>query len=199
MNANAYRLFAVVLVAVWVLGLGSTFTLPHLIALTDRGDFLIRNTVRLALLYWAIAVMQMLRPRSRSDSEPRLAWTLGCIAYLIHVGMAFHYAHHWSHAEAFNHVQQVGSVGAGIFVSYFFTLLWTLDVIWWWLNPNRYENRARWISWSIHGFLVFMIVNGAIIFESGAIRWVGAAVLLGLVWRAWHRMNETSHADNRNL
>lgn len=189
MSANTLRLTSIVLSAMWVLCLGGTLFLPFFVSLTDCGDFLIRNTVRLALLYWAATAVLMLRPRSQSGSEPRLAWTLGCLAYLIHVGTAFHYAHHWSHAEAFDHVKRAGGVGEGVYVSYCFTLLWTVDVIWWWLNRRSYEKRPRWLGWSIHGFMVFMIVNGAIIFESGAIRWVAATVLIGIGWLFLHRMS----------
>jgi hypothetical protein len=46
---------------------------------------------------------------------------------------AFHFYHGWSHAEAMEHVRAAARFGEGIFVSHLFTLLWTLDVAWWWL------------------------------------------------------------------
>lgn len=188
-NAMAVRLIPVYLIAAWTVVLGGIVVLPNVVALDDRGDFLIRNTVRLALLYWAIAVSLMLGPRFASGWTARLAWTLGCMAYLVHVGLAFEYAHHWSHAKAFAHVKQAGGVGAGIFASYFFTILWTLDAAWWWIDRTSYQRRPRWLGCSIHGFMVFMIANGAVVFENGPIRWIGAAVLLGLGGLFWRRMD----------
>lgn len=159
--------------------------------ISDKGDFPIRATIDLALLYWAIAVGVNLSQKSGDNSSrfapARLLWTLACGAYLVHVAVAFEYAHHWSHAEAFEHVRQASGFGEGIFVSYFFTLLWTVDVIWWWIDRVCYERRPRWLNIAIHGFMVFIIINATIIFESGPIRWIGIAVLIGLgglLWRS---------------
>ena len=64
---------------------------------------------------------------------------MGCVAYLGHVYSAFQFYHGWSHASAFEETarqtrETVGwEVGEGLFVSYFFTLVWLADVIWWWL------------------------------------------------------------------
>jgi len=169
------RLF---LIAPWALFLAGILVAPDFVPLSDRGDFLIRNTVRLALVYWAIAVALMIRSLS---STARLAWTLGCVAYLVHVAVAFEYAHHWSHREAFRHVETVSGYGEGIFVSYLFTLVWAADVLWWWVNAEGYRQRPRWVAWAVHGFMVFVIVNATVVFESGLTRWVSAAVLLALL------------------
>jgi hypothetical protein len=166
------------LIAPWALILAGILVAPDFVPLSDRSDFLIRNTVRLALVYWAIAVALMIRSLS---STARLAWTLGCTAYLVHVAMAFEYAHHWSHREAFRHVEAVSGYGEGIFVSYLFTLVWVADVLWWWTDAKGYRQRPRWIGWAVHGFMVFVIVNATVVFEIGPTRWVGAAVLLALL------------------
>jgi hypothetical protein len=169
------RLF---LIAPWALILAGILIAPDFVPLSDRGDFLIRNTVRLALVYWAIAVALMIRSLS---STARLAWTLGCATYLVHVALAFDYAHHWSHHEAFRHVEAVSGYGEGIFVSYLFTLVWAADVLSWWVDAGGYRQRPRWIGWTLYGFMVFVIVNATVVFESGLTRWVGAAVLLALL------------------
>jgi hypothetical protein len=188
MKAAAVRLFPVFLVAAWAIALGVFLALPDSIPPDDGGDPLIRNTVRLALLYWTIAVALMLGSNSKRRTA-RLAWSLACAAYLVHVGTAFENAHRWSHAAAFEHVKQAGGFGEGIFVSYFFTLLWTADVIWWWANRSGYENRSRWLGWAIHGFMIFMIINATIVFESGPIRWIAAILLIGLGWLLWSRIS----------
>jgi hypothetical protein len=182
------RLF---LTALWALLLGGILIAPDFVPLSDRGDFLIRNTVRLALVYWAVAVALMIHSLS---ATARLAWTLGCAAYLIHVALAFEYAHHWSHREAFRHVEVVSGYGEGIFVSYLFTLVWSADVLWWWMDAKGYRQRPRWVGWAVHGFMVFVIVNATVIFESGVTRWVGVGVLTSLGLDALLKSSRTIHS-----
>jgi hypothetical protein len=157
----------------------------------DVGDLLIRNTVRLSLLWYlaAICLMFFLRPADWAIETPRgwtarWCWTWGLICFLVHLAMAFHYFHHWSHSHAFERTKQVSGVGEGIYVSYLFTLLWAADVAYWWLWPERYATRARWIGRVLQAFMLFIVINGTIVFETGAIRWAGALglVLLAAVW-----------------
>jgi hypothetical protein len=173
-----FRQSYLLVLLVWISTFLLIFIWPQGQPVSDRGDFLIRNTIRVALLFWVIAVGLMLQSKR---NLARFLWTLACIGYWIHVATAFEYAHHWSHREAFNHVEAISGYGEGIFVSYFFTLLWMVDVIWWWGWRERYENRPKWISYFIHGFMVFVIFNGTVIFESGFIRWSGMIAFGGLV------------------
>jgi hypothetical protein len=140
-------------------------------------DFQIRSSARYALIFWAVAVFSMV---FRKPSSDRLAWTLGSLMYLCHVGLAFHYAHHWSHAKAFAHVEEAAGYGEGIYVSYFFTLVWAADALWWCCWPRSYSLRPAWLGWSVHGFMVFIIFNATVVFESGFIRWAGLALLVAI-------------------
>src|SRR5947209_20449843 len=92
------------LIVSWALSLGAVLLAPRLVPLADPGDFLIRNTVRVALAYWAVAAWLLIRSTS---ATARLAWTLACVAYLVHVAMAFEHAHGWSHAAACRHGGQI--------------------------------------------------------------------------------------------
>src|SRR5204863_7801685 len=121
-------------------------------AAADPGDRLTRDTVRLALVYYAAAATLMLRPGPRAWRAARWCWTLAWAAYLVHVAMAFHHYHHWSHAAAFAHTRAVSGVGEGVYVSHAFTLLWTLDVAWWWLRLGSYTTRPPWVGRALHGF-----------------------------------------------
>ena len=165
-----------VAVALWLLLEMSVIVAPQVMSVNDPGDFLVRSTARLAVAFWAVAAVLMIHRYSGA----RLIWSLACAAYLIHVATAFEYAHHWSHAAAFQHVKDSSGVGEGIFVSYFFTALWTFDACWRWLSRCSYEARPCWLGWAIHGFMVFIIVNGTVIYEDGVIRWVSAVVLTSL-------------------
>src|SRR5262249_9144489 len=89
------------------------------------------------------------------------------------------------------------AVGDGIYFSYLFLVLWLLDVVWLWVSPltthtvaNRtpdpgsrsapttpdaivmpqrppLDPKTPWWRLVVHVFLLFIAVNGAIVFESG--------------------------------
>ena len=108
----------------------------------DVGDTLTRNTVRLSLAWYAAALCVMMRLQATDwaamtalGRAARWCWTWGIVVFLVHLAMAFHYFHDWSHAHAFETTRQASGVGEGIFVSYFFTLWWAFDAAAWWLAP----------------------------------------------------------------
>lgn len=169
-------------VALWLIVLAAVFAFPAIAPSSDVGDDLIRNTVRLALVYYAAAVLLML---TRDDARlTRWLWTLACLAYVIHVAVAFHFYHGWSHAHAVEHVRRRSGVGEGIWVSHLFTLCWCLDVLAWWVLPAERATRPAWLGWTVHGFMTFVIFNGTVVYETGPVQWGGgifftvAAVLL---------------------
>jgi hypothetical protein len=184
-----------IVTGVWLVLLDGIFFAPWWSGAADAGDELVRNTVRLSLLYYAAAAVLMTRLRpdewdaaSVRGKVARDAWSLAWLAYVVHVMFAMKFAHHWSHADAVRHTQERSGFGEGIYVSHFFTLLWTLDVLWWWLRPASYARRSPWIDRLLHAFMAFVIFNGTVVFESGLIRWAGVVmfVVLGgaFVWRA---------------
>jgi hypothetical protein len=147
---------------------------------TFVGDRLTRMTVRCSLTWYALATSMMLflgRDDWRADAWrgwlARWCWTWGWVAYVVHLGMAFHWFHGWSHARAMEHVRMASGVGEGIYVSHLFTLWWTADLAWWWLAPGAYAERSRWFDGLLHGFMLFMVFNGTIVYETGFIRGAG--------------------------
>jgi hypothetical protein len=178
-------------VFLWALVVGAMLAIPELIPLADPGDFLVRTTARLAVLGWVVAVVLLIR----RNPAARLGWTLACAGFLVHVATAFACAHHWSHAAAYRHVEAVSGFGPGIFVSYAFTLLWATDVIWWWIAPQAFKGRPRWVGWSLHGFMAFIVFNGTIVYEGGVTRWASLAMflILGILWLWEDRRLSSSH------
>src|SRR5689334_11664316 len=88
---------ALLAAAAWALLLAGILLAPAVLPPSDPGDDLTRNTVRLSLLYYALAAALMLRLRpggwAAATERGRLAracWTLAWAAYLVHVGMALH-------------------------------------------------------------------------------------------------------------
>jgi hypothetical protein len=177
-------------IALWAVLLTAVLLSPGLRVRADPGDDLIRNTIRLSLAYYAAAagLMLFLTPAEWNGTDrgglARWCWSLAWATYIVHVGMAFHFYHGWSHDHAVRHTEEVSGFGPGIYMSHLFTLLWTLDVAWWWLWPRDYAIRPNWIGRSLHGFMAFIIFNGTVVYETGPIRWAGAALFaaLGGLW-----------------
>lgn len=177
-------------VVVWSAALVGVLAAPFLGHSSDLGDNLIRNTIRLALAYYAagVGLMLFLGPAEWAASGrgvlARWCWTLAWATYVIHVGMAFHFYHGWSHADAVRHTEEVSSFGRGIYVSHLFTLLWTADVACWWLRPDAYASRPPWIGRALHAFMAFIVFNGTVVYETGPIRWAGLVMfaVLGALW-----------------
>jgi len=159
------------------------------------GELLTSWTIWLALAgyFSGLAGLLLCRLQPNLQSVTRLVWTVACVFYLGHVVSAFQFYHEWSHqAAVFETARQtrevVGeAVGSGIYMTYLFTLIWVLDVTWWWLKGNSgYFKRTKTISLSIHLFLFFIVFNGTIVFEGGLLRWLsmmGFTLLVILWWR----------------
>ncbi len=159
----------------------------------DVGDALTRNTIRLSLVWYALALVLLMQCRDgdwlAATYRGRLArwcWTWGLACFLVHLAMAFQFYHHWSHVEAFEHTRAASGTGEGLYLSYLFSCLWLVDVLWWWRWPAWFAARSIWIDRALHGFMLFMVFNGMIVYESGPIRWAGVAMFLGLA-AAWVR------------
>jgi hypothetical protein len=170
-------------IILWVILLSLVLVIPPALGLPTLPEDLTRNTVRLALIYYVLAINLLLwigpndwSPAGKLVAWTRWCWTLACFTYLVHLAVAFHYYHHWSHADAMRHVEEIGGFGWGIYLSYLFTLLWTGDVTFWWMQPARYAGRARWIDLALHAFMFFIIFNGAVVFAEGPIRWAGLLI-----------------------
>ena len=173
--------------------LGVVLSWPFVAGIEQPGDALIRDTIRLALAFYLAAALAMLRlrgsqweARSGLGRLARWCWTWACVIFLTHVAMAFHYFHHWSHAHAVEHTRAVSGFGPGIYVSHTFSVVWTLDMLSWWLAPAWYAVRSPWVDRVLHAFMAFLIFNGTVVFEDGLIRWAGAAMFLVLAI-AWLR------------
>lgn len=158
----------------------------------ERGSDLTRSTIRLSMAWYAAALVCMLRlerpgwmGQSAGGRIARWCWTWSVLVYLVHLAMAFHYFHDWSHAHAFEHTRQTSGFGEGIYLSYLFTLLWVSDVTWWWGRPDDYAQRPPLVGYSLHVFMLFIVFNGMVVFESGAIRWAGLLMyaVLFVAWR----------------
>jgi hypothetical protein len=163
----------------------------------NRGEFLTRLTIWLALCAYATGAGTLLLARGRPFwlACARWAWTLGCAFFLAHVVCAFGYFHHWSHAAAYRETaRQTGEMtgfhwGGGIFLNYLLAIAWLADVLWWWFAPGSFAHRPRRLAVVWHGFFFFMVFNGTVVFGMGPVRWFGALICAGLAGLCLRRRN----------
>ena len=153
------------------------------------------STAWVSFALWAGAVGLMIpaKPHEWTPIATRFrvagwTWVLGLLMFVVHLGVAFHFGHGWSHDHALRHVQETAGWGPGLFVSYTFAVVWAADVVWLILSPASYATRRPWVGWAVHGFLAFVTFNGTVVYVPNAMRWVAAgvfAVLAGaMLWRA---------------
>jgi hypothetical protein len=144
----------------------------------EPGELLTRWTVRVALMLYVAS----LATRGYAPRASRLVWTVGCGIYLLHVGCAFGYYHHWSHDDAYTFTAHQTAVvvgldwGGGLYINYAFTLVWIADACWWWTDRPK----PRWIVWAVQLFMAFIAFNATVVFALGFSRWFGVAACIWL-------------------
>jgi hypothetical protein len=168
----------------------------------NRGELLTRLTIWVALCAYAIGagMMMLSKGHPRRLDGGRRVWTLGCACFLAHVVCAFGFYHHWSHDAAYRETgRQTAAVtglhwGGGIFLNDLFALAWLADVLWWWLAPANFARRSARLTNVWHGFFLFMVFNGTVVFGNGPVRWLGALISAGLagLW-LWTRKADVAN------
>ena len=128
----------------------------------------------------AISVRNPTSTRQQDAIGRRILYTWGCVMCWLHIAVAFHLAHGWSHAAAWEHVEQLSGFGAGLYVNYLFAVVWLADVLWAWVSLDGYLNRPRWMSWCIHGFMGFIVFNATVVFGTGFTRVFGALMFVAV-------------------
>ena len=149
------------------------------------GELVTRWTIRAALVCCGVSAVEILRDRqSPRRRQPRLWWTAGLVLYLIHVAAAFQFVHHWSHAAAYHHTAQETynmtgiDWGGGLYFNYAFTLAWIVDVVSLWTQASLHTTRPHPLRLAWYTFFIFIVINAAIIFETGSVRWISLATLI---------------------
>lgn len=187
----------------------STLAVTGIAQLVDLGAYqglLVAWTIRVALLFmFATFALRLLEPHGvpqsgnvenefsdSFDNAEKHAWLLGSFFLLLHAMATMLLVHRGSHLAAVEDTAQqtealLGvAVGVGIYFNYVFVAVWLVDALWWIASSSSYRSRSRWWNRLIYGYLIFIAINGAIVFESGIVRWAalaGAVVLLGLMFR----------------
>lgn len=156
-------------------------------------EFLTRGAAWVALSLYSASEFARSLPRGKTmEIAARGLSTLGCATLLAHIICAFQFYHAWSHTAAYaDTARQTAALvgwdwGGGLYVNYLFALVWLGEVAWSWCSPRDYNERPKWVTRLVRGFFLFMIVNGAVIFAQGPMRWLGVCLcwlLAGCWWK----------------
>lgn len=141
-----------------------------------------RAVVAFCLAAWLLAARGD-RRTERGFRVWRSVWTAACAALAIHIPVAMHFEHGWSHAAALEHTaQQTHDVvgidwAGGLYFNYGMLLLWTVDVGLLWQQREQIPAQRHWISRLNEYVCAFMILNATVVF--GPAWWYAVAVVFG--------------------
>ena len=154
--------------------------------------------IRFSMIAMVVVLAAEMRGAKSTSLAISLLWLSGAMLALAHSIGALVTFHQGSQLAAFestaNQTQQLLGFrfGAGLFVNYLFVIVWQADAAIRLLMPKRYPDFPKWVRYSVTGFLVFIAINGAIVFQGGVTRYVGIGCLLFLGALAWTNLNPGS-------
>ena len=144
---------------------------------------LIAWTIRAALMLLWLAWWQEIRGQA---PRAKKFYVAGWLVYVAHVAAAFHFEHHWNHSEAVRHTAEASlrvtgvAAGFGIYFNHLFTLVWLYVAV------SSSTERLR-IRRAAQAYLLFMVVQGAVVFAPPLVAVVAAAMLVALGVDWWRR------------
>ena len=156
----------------------------------------IRGALLCMVLYFAVRLLNLNRKNTHLELAKSL-WLLGSLLSLLHAIATMAFYHQFQHVAAYQDTahqteQAIGvAIGFGIWLNYIFVVVWLIDALWMSGFAKSYFARHRVFNWTIYGFLSFIAFNGAIVFESGPVRWIGILTILVLVflWKTCGKRN----------
>ena len=144
-------------------------------------------SARLALFLFACGI----RWDGRRAAWGRWCYAVGSGVMLIHVLLAFHLAHGWSHAAAVAETARqtrelVGlDWGGGVWVNWAFCGVWAADAVarcgW----PRRYAKRLGWVRYGVAAALGFVAFNGAVVLAGPVAAGCGVAATVWAITGGW--------------
>lgn len=160
------------------------------------GDLLVRATAWLAFsLYVAGALAGLRQPAGRAF---RWLWLVGAVVLLVHLLVAFHFKHDWSHAAAYaDTARQTREVtgldwGGGVYFNYLLVLAWLADAVVRWSASDDLLSRSLRARQGLAAFYAFMWFNAAVVFVRSPMRWVGVVAFVLLAVAAWRARRTAS-------
>lgn len=164
---------------------------------SEPGRSLIVWSVRIGVACYAVAVwLWFLRPLQTEADYVRFRkfWLAAWLLVVVHVLLAFHFEHHWSHTAAIQHTAEMTQrvVGwhwsGGLYINYVFLLLWAADIIRYRAAGVTRDSQSQSIpsgsvtSWTMQAAAAFMMFNATAVFGPG---WWIPVVLLFAALLCW--------------
>ncbi len=152
------------------------------------GEFLTRATIWITILAYTsgVATFAIAGQRRSLLSLTRILWTAAWLSLVAHIGFAFHFYHGWSHYEAYQQTARETfevfglNWGGGLYINYLLLAGWFVDLAaWWTAGLCSYVQRPWPVIFGWHGFMIFIIFNATVVFETGWVRWCGAMLCAG--------------------
>ena len=145
--------------------------------------------IRVAMVIMVAVLAAELRGAKPTTRLIAWLWLLGALFALAHSVSALTTFHHGSQAAALEstaaQTEQLLGIrfGAGLYINYLFVVVWLADAAFRLLGRSRYAWLPSWYRPMVIGFLVFIAINGAIVFQSGWIRiiGIGCVCMLGIL------------------
>ena len=147
--------------------------------------------IRLSMILMVAVLAAEMRSAKSTSFAIAILWLSGALLALAHSIGTMMTFHQGSQLAAFESTakqteQLLGfRFGAGLYVNYLFVIVWLADAAIRLLLPKRYPDFPNWYRYVMTGFLVFIAINGAIVFQAGWTRYVGIGCLLFLGGLAW--------------
>lgn len=144
--------------------------------------------IRISVACMLIAYWLQISTGNRSQRELLWFWWAGFVLAALHTVSALWAFHGGSHATAVNATADKTEAwfgwrfGAGVYVNYAFVLVWGLDAL---ARTRRWGPGPLWLQRTIDGFLIFVAINGAIVFAEGPIRWISLAGVSVMILEWW--------------
>lgn len=132
-------------------------------------------TVAIAIPLWSAAMIWR-------GGAVKWLWTIAFGVFCVHIVAAYAEYYEWSHAVAWQRTAEETArlfgieSGFGLIVNYLFLLVLAIDLV-------RHFTGKQSPAWrlSVDGFVILMILNGAVVFGSTLSRWIGGICLAALV------------------
>lgn len=144
-------------------------------------------TARACAVLWLVSLATALQSGRKGAFSRRwkVLWSVAGILLGVHILVAFHFEHAWSHVAAYRHTarQTAATVGlnwgGGIYFNYAALGIWLADVILIWRRRGALLGSQRWrvfVDW----FIAFMMINATVVFGAWGWKPLGFAMAVGL-------------------